>query len=206
MPSAVAERVLLLHGLWMPGAVMTPLARRLRAAGFAPEICGYFGARGGLEDALPRLAARLQRPAHVVAHSLGGLVALGVLEAHPELPVARVVCLGSPLCGSVAARGLARHGPTRRLLGRAAEPLQRGCRPWRGRAQVGSIAGTRPLGLGRWFAAFDGPHDGTVAVAETRLAGLADHATVPASHSGLVLSPEAAALTVRFLRNGRFRP
>ena len=46
MPSAVAERVLRLHGLWMPGAVMMPLARRLRAAGFAPEVCGYFAAFG----------------------------------------------------------------------------------------------------------------------------------------------------------------
>ena len=59
--------------------------------------------------------------------------------------------------------------------------------------------------MGRWFARFDGPSDGTVAVAETRLAGLADHCCVDASHSGLLLSPAAAAQVVCFLREGRFQ-
>jgi hypothetical protein len=66
------------------------------------------------------------------------------------------------------------------------------------------VAGDRPLGLGQVLGHFDGDSDGTVAVAETRLAGLADHVVVPASHTGLVFSPIAARQVVAFLRDGRF--
>ena len=67
------------------------------------------------------------------------------------------------------------------------------------------IAGRVPHGLGALFAGFDGEHDGTVAVAETQLPGLADHVVVDASHSGLLFSAEAAEQTIAFLRRGRFR-
>ena len=39
-------------------------------------------------------------PVALVGHSLGGLVALEALRRQPDLPVSRVVCLGSPLRGS----------------------------------------------------------------------------------------------------------
>ena len=67
------------------------------------------------------------------------------------------------------------------------------------------IAGNVPHGLGALFARFDERHDGTVAVAETRLPGLADHCVVAASHSGLVFSAEAARQALAFLEDGRFR-
>jgi pimeloyl-ACP methyl ester carboxylesterase len=199
------HRVLLLHGLWMPALAMRPLARRLSAAGFEPEVFGYHAALGGPEAAIERLGGRLrERPAHVVAHSLGGLITLQALEREPDLPVSRVVCLGSPLCGSAAAGGLARHRWAGRALGRSAELLRCGCRPWRGRAQVGAVAGRMPLGLGQLFGGFDGESDGTVAVAETRLEGLADHVVVAASHSTMLVSPQVARQVVAFLREGRF--
>ena len=69
---------------------------------------------------------------------------------------------------------------------------------------VGMIAGSRPLGLGQFFGRFEGPSDGTVAVAETRLPGLAAHAVIPASHSGLIVSRVAAELAANFLATGAF--
>ena len=69
---------------------------------------------------------------------------------------------------------------------------------------MGVVAGRTPLGLGQFFGSLRDVSDGTVAVAETRLAGLADHVVVPASHSGLLLSSQAAAQAVAFLRSGRF--
>jgi hypothetical protein len=66
------------------------------------------------------------------------------------------------------------------------------------------VAGSRPLGLGQFLGHFDGPSDGTVAVAETRLDGLADHVVVPASHTGLVFSAQAARQAIAFLGTGRF--
>jgi hypothetical protein len=70
--------------------------------------------------------------------------------------------------------------------------------------EIGMVAGTRSIGLGRFFGKLPGDNDGTVAVAETRVPGLAAHATLPVSHSGLVFSAPVAALVERFLHDGRF--
>lgn len=205
MTTATAGRVVLLHGLWMPGASMHWFAARLRTQGFACESFGYHSIVGGPDAAIPRLASVLERaPCRVVAHSLGGLVALETLALHPELPVSRVVCLGTPLCGSGAASGLARWPMAALWLGRSAGLLQRGCTTWPGTLQVGMVAGSIPHGLGALVAGFDGAHDGTVSVAETQVPALADHVVVAASHSGLLFSAEAARLAGTFLRNGAF--
>lgn len=206
----MSRRVVLLPGLWMPGAAMHWLAVRLQAAGFTPEVFGYRSVADGPDLAVPRLVARLQASgaqggADIVAHSLGGLIALQALCEAPQLPVARVVCLGSPLTGSGAATGVLRWAPAATLLGRSAALLQHGVACWQGRAEVGVIAGRVPHGLGALFAGFSGEHDGTVAVAETRLPGLTDHVVVDASHSGLLFSAAAAEQAIAFLRDGGFR-
>lgn len=199
------QRVILVHGIWMPAAVMAWQAARLRAAGFACETFGYYGVTRGPQDAVARLADVLARgPAHVVAHSLGGLVTLQALREQPSLPVSRVVCLGSPLNGSGAVRGMRRHRWAGATLGLAADLLERGFERWDGPAEVGVIAGSVPRGLGHVFSHFDDDHDGSVAVAETRLPGIADHVVIPASHSGMLFSAEAARLAARFLQEGRF--
>ena len=201
----MTRRVVLLHGLWMPGASMQWFAAKLTAAGFVPEIFAYHGVAEGPETAVPRLAALLaEGDADIVAHSLGGLIALQALCESPDLAVRRVVCLGSPLTGSGAVSGMLRWAPAAAMFGRSQTLLQHGVACWEGRAQVGLIAGRVPHGLGALFAGFDGEHDGTVAVAETRLPGLTDHVVVDASHSGLLFSTEAAEQVVAFLRDGRF--
>lgn len=200
-----SPRVILLHGLWMRPVSMAILDSRLRQAGFSTSRIGYASVQGGPKRAMPALVGQARHgPCHVVAHSLGGLVALATLDAHPDLPVQRVVCLGSPLCGSAAAHGMTRLPLLRSTLGRSRRLLLRGCRPWQGRAQVGMIAGTRPLGLGRFVGPVHGENDGTVAVEETCLEGLADRISIPASHTSLLYSPEAARQAIAFLRDGRF--
>ncbi len=129
---------------------------------------------------------------------------LQALQDVPDLPVRRVVCLGSPLCGSAAARGLAQRGG-RWAMGRSAAILQQGFARWDGQAEIGQVAGNVARGIGRWLAPLDGGSDGTVALAETRLPGLRDHCVVRVSHSGLLRSPEAAAQALAFLRTGRFQ-
>ncbi|HVR81245.1 MAG TPA: alpha/beta hydrolase [Luteimonas sp.] len=191
----------------MPGVAMQWLAAQLTSAGFAPEVFAYHSVADGPDMAVPRLVELLAAGdgADIVAHSLGGLIALQALCEAPELPVARVVCLGSPLTGSGAATGMLRWAPAAALFGRSAALLRTGIACWQGHAQVGMIAGRVPHGLGALFAGFDGEHDGTVAVAETQLPGLADHVVVNASHSGLLFSAEAAQYVVAFLRHGHFQ-
>jgi hypothetical protein len=74
--------------------------------------------------------------------------------------------------------------------------------------QVGSIAGTRRLGLGAIVTRAKGsstePSDGLVNVSETRLPGLADHLVMDTAHSTMVVSSRVAQQVVYFLRQGRF--
>lgn len=200
------RRVVLLHGIWMVGATMQWFGAQLKAAGFAPETFGYHSIVGGPDSAVPRLVEQLRHGAEadIVAHSLGGLIALQALAAHPDLPVSRVICLGVPLCGSAAASGLSHVPVAGRMLGRSAPLLQQGCAVWPERFQVGMIAGRLPHGLGALFAHFDGEHDGTVSIEETRSPQLADHVLVEAGHSGLLFSAPAVQHAIEFLRDGRF--
>ena len=200
-------RVILLHGVWMRGFTLWPLARRLRAHGFRAEVFDYASLLHGPAPSVDRLAARLMvagpGPVHLVGHSLGGLVALETVTHYAGLPPGRVLCLGSPLAGSSAARGLSRKHLSL-ALGRSGTLLRSGLHALPPGREVGVVAGSRAMGLGRWFGDFDGLNDGTVAVWETRLPGLADHRVVPASHTGLVFSREVAELAAGFLANGRF--
>ena len=201
-------RVLLVHGLLNASWWLLPLALRLRKQGFVTELFDYSSLREGPQRALPRLIERLhaQPPNALVGHSLGGLMVLEALRHAPLLPIKRVVCLGSPLLGSQIARTLAAHGWGRPFLGRSATLLQQGLVQWEGAAAVGLVAGNVARGLGHMFVRFDGGSDGTVAIAETLLPGLADHCVVRSSHTGLVLSRDAARQTGHFLHHGQFAP
>lgn len=204
-----AGRVLLLHGLMMRSPALLPLAWRLRKRGFAPEIFSYSTLWRTPGLAMERLAMRLYsmgtEPVHMVAHSLGGLIALETINRYQRLPPGRVVCLGSPLAGSCAARGLAGRG-FGAVAGRSGALLRGGLAGLPPGRQVGVIAGDRSMGLGKLFSTMDGFNDGTVAVWETQLPGLADHVVIHSSHSGLVFSPQAAELAADFLEAGYFRP
>ncbi len=206
-PFPSTRRVLLVHGIWNARSWLVPLARRLRAEGFEVEVFGYPSIFGGPEPAIAALTERLRKgpPVHLVGHSLGGLIGLEALRRAPDLPVQRMVCLGSPLCGSGAARSLGRRAWTGMVLGRSGRLLQSGCDPWQGRVPVGMVAGNVARGMGRLLTRFEGDSDGTVAVAETRLPGLVDHCLVASSHTGLVFSAEAARQAAAFLRTGRFQ-
>lgn len=200
--------VLLLHGIWMRGFTLASLARRLREAGFASvDTFDYASVGGTPVAATERLADRIAARTgvvHLVGHSLGGMLAVDLAGRAAVKNCGRVVCLGSPLLGSAAARGIARLPAMRWAMGRSADVLVNGFERWQGEGDLGVIAGRMPIGLGRLVGVLDGPHDGTVSIAETRLPGITDHCVVDASHAGLVFSAEVAELTAAFLRSGRF--
>ena len=78
---------------------------RLAAEGFDPEYFAYDWRRGVAELGAA-FATRLRsdaRPAAIVAHSLGGLVARAALRRAKLPPVTRVLLLGTPNRGSYAA-------------------------------------------------------------------------------------------------------
>jgi pimeloyl-ACP methyl ester carboxylesterase len=204
---------MLLHGLWMGRPALWPLAQHLRAAGFQPQLHGYPTILGDPARERRRLRERwcaLGPEAHLVGHSLGGHLAIATLaeavadpDGGPPLPPGRIVCLASPLAGSSVARRLGRGRWGGLLMGRAGPQLSETVAIPQNR-EVASIAGDHAIGLGRLFGQFDGPNDGTVSVAETRIPGLAAHATVASSHSGIMFNRQAAELTLQFLLRGAF--
>lgn len=200
----MTERVLLLHGIWMRGFMMARIAQRLTAQGYGVDVVDYpslsKGADACADDLRARIAAHGDDTVHVVGHSLGGLVAL--LATQDDAPRGRTVCLGSPLTGSSAAKTLSSFAPW--MMGRSRERLLQGLGEWRGSREVGVIAGRVPVGMALFLGGLQGDNDGTVAVEETRLPGIRDHAVIAATHTGLPFSDEAIAMTECFLRHGRF--
>jgi pimeloyl-ACP methyl ester carboxylesterase len=210
MPSP-APTVILLHGLWMSGFELGVLKRRLQprfnAIAFSyPSISGSMAAHAGSLIELAR--AQRTDELHFIGHSLGGLVILRALQLTDDLPPGRAVLLGTPLQGSKAAQAVARWLPfAKAILGPVAheEIVPAASREWSGRRDVGVIAGSMGMGLGRLFADFDADNDGTVAVAETQLPGARDHIVMSTSHTGLLFSSDVADQAAHFLKEGMFR-
>lgn len=204
------DHVILLHGIWMRGITLAPLARRLRGEGFSVETLDYASVTGSWDASASHLAMHWRAGSyprvHVVGHSLGGMLAMHVAQTSDDLPEGRIVCLGSPLKGSAAARRMGAIPGGSWVMGHSLSVLRDGFTQWYGDRAVGVIAGCKPIGLGGLVGKLERPHDGTVSVIETHLAGISDHCVVDATHSGLAFSPHVADLVAGFLRSGRFPP
>jgi pimeloyl-ACP methyl ester carboxylesterase len=208
------EAVVLVHGLWMHGVVMTPLARRLARHGYDDHAFSYPSVRLALTENADRLAAFIEALAvptvHIVAHSAGGLVTLTALDRHPHLPPGRVVLLGVPYGGSLAAENLLTwqlgsvavgHG----MLGRTVRDwLALAARPVPAR-ETGVIAGRVAFGVGRVVAPpLPEENDGIVGLSETAVPGMLERLVLDVSHSGMLVSAEVGQATCAFIRSGRF--
>ncbi|NOX69281.1 MAG: alpha/beta hydrolase [Gammaproteobacteria bacterium] len=209
------EMVVFVHGIWMPGAEMWSIKRYLaQQHGYSGRLFSYPSVRSTLDDNARKLADFVIgmgiAKVHLVGHSLGGVVALRALATVAEMPAGRLVCLGSPLTGSEAARHLDERDWGHRILGRSitAGVIDEAASSWAGdvveKREIGVIAGTVSVGLGKLFATFDGDNDGTVAVAETQLPGVRDHICLASNHTGLVFSKDVAEQTAAFLKRGEF--
>jgi hypothetical protein len=151
------------------------------------------------------------RPVVAVTHSLGGIV---VRHMRDLLPWRGAVMIAPPNTGSRIAARL-RHRPLFRWLygpvgQELAEPAEWPSPP----SPFAVIAGTRSLAAGNptsWMSRAlgvfpdDAPNDGTVAVSETRLPGMADFATVDATHTWIMNDALTVELVLSFLAVGRFR-
>jgi pimeloyl-ACP methyl ester carboxylesterase len=211
--AGAATPVVYVHGLWMPGEESLILGHRL-AHDFplALHTFRYSTAFASLQRTLERLAlfvAGLRAPeVHFLGHSLGGLIIHRLIERYPTLPPGRAVFLGTPCVASRVAEQAGRLAPVAQLMGPsvAEELLKPHERRWSSSRPLGIIAGSQPLGVGQFLAAFKEDNDGTVAVSETRMPGASEHLVLPVSHVGMLLSARVAEETGRFLTEGRFTP
>ena len=203
--------VVYVHGLWVRGAEGYWLRRQVaRELGAEPRAFSYpsvMGQTGDIVGALGKFLANLPADVlHIVAHSLGGVLVVKLFEDPPALPPGRIVLLASPVNGSRAAQNLMRFPFGASILGATVrnEVLAGGPRRWLGARELGVIAGHSRLGLGHLVGALDEPNDGTIAVAETNLAGATDQIVLPLGHSQMLVSALAARQAAAFLRDGRF--
>jgi pimeloyl-ACP methyl ester carboxylesterase len=211
MSHAACETVVLVHGLWMHGLVMWPLQRRLRAAGFDARTYSYSTVRCNLHDNARRLADSLRSlwrvPIHLVAHSMGGIVAVNAAALMPAGVIGRIVLIGTPFAETYSGRQLERLPAGRRLLGACMAQWLHEPRPFVDPVafDIGVIAGTGRIGMGRFIApALPEPNDGVVAVEETRVPGMRDHIVLPASHTAMLVSAAVARHVCEYLSRGAF--
>ena len=207
--------VLLLHGHGRTGLSMGFLGSELGDEGFA-TLAPSYGMRRSMTEILQYLGPRVEAfeatldgPLHIVTHSLGGLVARGLIATHRPRALGRVVMLAPPNQGSELADLLFDLKLSASILGPVGGVLRTG----RLRAdaallgpvdyELGIVAGNVSL-LPVPERILPRPHDGKVSVASTRLDGMADHIVVPVTHSLMPIHPDSIAQANAFLRDGRF--
>lgn len=211
-PQDTAATVILVHGLWTPAAVLMPHGHWLRRLGYRTLRFGYPSVRATLShnaQALQRLVAGVDADIiHLVGHSLGGLVILDMLRHDADPRLRRAVLLGTPCTDCHCARRLTRVAGMPALIGRSmGEWLLRdhgATAAPRSGIEIGVLAGTRSVGLGRVVSSLPRPNDGVVTLAETRLPGAADHIALPVAHSEMLASRRCAKQIAAFLETGRF--
>jgi triacylglycerol lipase len=210
------ECVILLHGLWRTSLSMKPVEWHLERAGYTVVNVDYPSLLVSIEESSRRaikqgmLECEAQQPERIsmVAHSLGGILVRAYLGSHQIETLNRVVMLGTPNQGSELADYFASRPWLSLLLpeavlelgtGPASVPLRLGPVDF----QLGVIAGTAS-----WRSRLPGfpvgTSDGTVAVAEARVAGMADFIELPVTHTRMLWSGQVLDQTVHFLRSGRF--
>jgi pimeloyl-ACP methyl ester carboxylesterase len=212
-----ADCVVLLHGLARTAGAMEPMQAALADAGFATANVDYPSRAHTIEELAPiaveagvdacRAYPGIDR-IHFVTHSLGGILLRWYLAEYDITGLGRVVMLGPPNQGSVAADRMRNvpgydwlNGPIGRQLGKgpASVPLALPAADF----EVGIIAGNRTIDP-ITSAILPDPDDGRVSVEDTKLAGMKDFVVVEHSHAFLMSMHEPIELTIRFLQSGEF--
>jgi pimeloyl-ACP methyl ester carboxylesterase len=203
------EAVVLIHGIWMTGLELLPLARRLKRSGYAPHIFRYRSVSRSPDSNAKRLDEYLRSlhadTIHLIGHSLGGILLLHLFDRFPDQKPGRILMLGSPIRGSSVARSIARSPLASRILLRKTvdRALLGGAPDWRSERPLAMIAGSLGVGAGRLLVPeLPEPHDGTVAVAETLAPGISAHLCLPSSHFSMLWSASVARRISAYLKTG----
>lgn len=210
----MSETVILLHGLARSYRCMRKMDNALRQAGYDTLNINYASTRDNIETLSETVISNALSQTstadtvHFVTHSLGGVLLRYYLKHRQIDKLGRVVMLAPPNQGSEVAGWLQHLRLFRKLMGPAAVQLS-------GKAsdlisqlgpaefELGIIAGNRPFNP--LFAPFLAkPNDGTVTVENTRLAGMKDHITLPASHPFIMRHNEVIRQVLYFLQQGQF--
>lgn len=210
---AAADCVVLLHGLGRSPLSMVVPQLYLEHHGYLVVNHGYPSTSAPIQDLAPEVGKAIaecpeDQTVHIVTHSMGGILARKWLGDHRPANLGRVVMLAPPHHGSELVDILRQvpgyihfNGPAGQELGTTADAVPGSLGPVD--FPLGVIAGT---GTANWLASalIPGPDDGKVAVEATKVQGMADHITLPLTHTFMMNNPETLAQILAFLQNGKF--
>ena len=206
--------VLMIHGLGRSKDSFAALEAALLAAGYEAAGFNYPSLLGGLDRHAANLVGVLDRLAGAdkvsfVTHSMGALVLRAALARDGDwrrrLALGRMVLIAPPNQGSAVAALVDSIPPLEWIGGHALGDLTPAAvEALPGLAgEFAIIAGGKGDGKG-FNPLIAGDDDGTLAVAETRLAGVADMLLVRSLHSFVQGHPDTIAAVLSFLARGRF--
>lgn len=203
------EAVVIAHGLWLNGHAMGLVRSRLAHLGHRASVFSYHSVHLSLSANAQKLHEATKKidadRLHFVGHSLGGSLIAQMLAEYDEPRFGRVVLAGAPYRGIFVASTLSRYGIAQQILGHSVRQWLHQEKPnISERHQVGVIAGTRSVGLGRVVRGLPSPNDGTITVEETKVPGMTDFLMLHVSHSEMLISAQVARQIDRFLRTARF--
>lgn len=194
------QAVVLLHGLAANRLVMVRLSKFLDGHGYETANWGYRSIRGSIESHAWALRTQLDdfisagrhEVVHIVAHSMGGIVARRALSLSHTANLGRLVMLGPPNRGSHVARRLSRPlgsiCPALRELSDSAH------------SYVNQLGEPSDIECGIIAAAADR----VVKLQSTFLASQSDHIILPGHHGMLPWRCDTAKQVIHFLRYGKF--
>jgi hypothetical protein len=210
------ECVILLHGLARTSKSMLPLSEQLRAQHYLVVNVDYpsrkFPIATLAEKAItPALENCRQYPIsgiNFVTHSLGGILVRHYLSQQKIPELKRVIMLAPPNKGSQVVDNLKNlppfgwlNGPAGKELGTESTsvPNTLGAVDF----DLGVIAGTTSVNL-LLSLYLPNPDDGKVSVENTKIDGMRDFISLPASHPYIMKDDAAITQIIHYLHHGQF--